>query len=250
MRRALVLICVPLVMGALVACGSTSSRSSSTRTSVPGGDTRSRAAQPAWHAIEGLAATARGPLAVYSSRGSATPASTLPAVTPFGSPMTVRVLSAHRDGAWLRVALPTRPNGSTGYVRVSDVDLARVSHRLDIDLGARRLRVGDATGAVVIDTAIAIGAPANPTPVGDFYVTDVIDTGNPEGAYGQFAVGVAAHSVELPEFAGGDGAIGVHGTNQPASIGQAVSHGCVRVPNDVAARLAAMLALGTPVKTH
>jgi lipoprotein-anchoring transpeptidase ErfK/SrfK len=54
----------------------------------------------------------------------------------------------------------------------------------------------------------------------------------------------------LSEFAGGDGQIGIHGTNVPASIGEAVSHGCVRVPNDVITTLATTVPVGTPVTIH
>lgn len=39
----------------------------------------------------------------------------------------------------------------------------------------------------------------------------------------------------------------MHGTADPSSIGQAVSHGCVRVPNDVITQLATSVPLGTPV---
>ena len=51
----------------------------------------------------------------------------------------------------------------------------------------------------------------------------------------------------LTEFAGGDGQVGIHGTDDPGSIGNPVSNGCVRVPNDVAVQLAELLPLGTPV---
>jgi lipoprotein-anchoring transpeptidase ErfK/SrfK len=96
-------------------------------------------------------------------------------------------------------------------------------------------------------TEIAIGAPDTPTPTGSFYVTDLLDNENDNGAYGPFALGLSAHSDTLSEFAGGDGQIGMHGTNEPWSIGQSVSHGCVRVPNDVITQLATSLSLGTPV---
>jgi len=39
----------------------------------------------------------------------------------------------------------------------------------------------------------------------------------------------------------------IHGTNQPQSIGHAVSHGCVRVLNEDIDRLYAMVPVGTPV---
>ena len=44
----------------------------------------------------------------------------------------------------------------------------------------------------------------------------------------------------------GDG-YGIHGTDQPQSIGQSVSHGCVRMRNEDIERLYPMVAVGTPV---
>jgi lipoprotein-anchoring transpeptidase ErfK/SrfK len=46
------------------------------------------------------------------------------------------------------------------------------------------------------------------------------------------------------------GPIAIHGTNQPWSIGQAVSNGCVRVRNDVLRRLFRQAIAGTPVIIH
>ncbi|HCU10924.1 MAG TPA: hypothetical protein DGB72_02235 [Gemmatimonadetes bacterium] len=44
----------------------------------------------------------------------------------------------------------------------------------------------------------------------------------------------------------GDG-YGIHGTDHPESIGQSVSHGCVRLRNEDIERLYPMVAVGTPV---
>jgi lipoprotein-anchoring transpeptidase ErfK/SrfK len=77
-------------------------------------------------------------------------------------------------------------------------------------------------------------------------VTDRVRPGNPKGAYGAFALGISAHSDTLTEFDGGDGQVAIHGTNQPASIGRAASHGCVRVPPHVVKQLE-LVPLGTPV---
>jgi lipoprotein-anchoring transpeptidase ErfK/SrfK len=52
----------------------------------------------------------------------------------------------------------------------------------------------------------------------------------------------------LTSFAGGDGVIGIHGTNDPSSIGTDVSHGCIRMSNEGITRLAKVLPLGTPVE--
>lgn len=168
----------------------------------------------------------------------------LPATTDFGSPRALLVVA--EDGDWLQVALPVRPNGSTGWVRRADVEVRTVDESVVIDLAARTLTLLDG-GAEVLTTPVAVGTEANPTPTGTFYVVDKLDTGDPGGPYGQFAFGLSAHSDTLTEFAGGAGQVGIHGTNEPSSIGRAVSHGCVRVPGDVARRLTETVNLGTPV---
>lgn len=163
--------------------------------------------------------------------------------TALGSPR-VLLVEERRDG-WVKVALPVRPNGSTGWVAEDDVLLEPVRGSVRIDLAKRRL-VYTLDGRQVTSAEVAIGTTRNPTPTGDFFVTDRIRPADPDGAYGAFALGISAHSETLTEFAGGDGQIGIHGTNAVASIGRAVSHGCVRVTNDVAALLAG-IPLGTPV---
>jgi lipoprotein-anchoring transpeptidase ErfK/SrfK len=60
-------------------------------------------------------------------------------------------------------------------------------------------------------------------------------------------LGVSAYSQAAQGWARGN-PIGIHGTNEPWSVGHAASHGCVRVPNAVAARLVGMVAAGTPVE--
>jgi lipoprotein-anchoring transpeptidase ErfK/SrfK len=147
---------------------------------------------------------------------------------------------------WLRVLLPTRPNGSTGWVRRDQVELHTVDDAVTIDLTARTLTVRT-DDEVVLTTPVAVGTAQNPTPTGAFYVVDKLDTGQADGAYGPFAFGLSAHSDTLSEFGGGDGQVGIHGTNDPSSIGRDASHGCIRVPNEVAVELAATLDLGTPV---
>jgi lipoprotein-anchoring transpeptidase ErfK/SrfK len=60
-------------------------------------------------------------------------------------------------------------------------------------------------------------------------------------------LGLSARSDTVTEFNGGDGIIGIHGTNNPGSIGHAASLGCVRVPNEVITEIASLVPLGTPV---
>ena len=128
----------------------------------------------------------------------------------------------------------------------ADVELRSVSTHIQVDLEARTLTLFD-NGQAVLSTPVAIGSAEYPTPTGMFSVTDKLQDPNPDGAYGPYALGLSGRSEVLTDFAGGDGQIGIHGTNDPSSIGQAVSHGCIRVPNEVITQLNELLPLGTPV---
>jgi lipoprotein-anchoring transpeptidase ErfK/SrfK len=53
---------------------------------------------------------------------------------------------------------------------------------------------------------------------------------------------------EVPEqFEEGPAQIGLHGTDRPEQVGQEISNGCIRVPNDVIVRTAQAVPVGTPV---
>jgi lipoprotein-anchoring transpeptidase ErfK/SrfK len=187
-------------------------------------------------------------LAVHADPAAAEPVRVLAPTTEFGSALALLVIDVG-DGdraGWYEVLLPGRPNGATGWVRATDVTVHDLPFEVRVDLAARTLVVLE-DGEPVLTTPVAVGAPDNPTPTGRFSLTDKLDTADPDGAYGPFALGLSGRSEVLTEFAGGDGQIGIHGTNDPASIGEAVSHGCLRVPNDVVATLSDMLPLGTPV---
>ena len=69
---------------------------------------------------------------------------------------------------------------------------------------------------------------------------------DPGGPYGPGAVGISAFSPVLTGWTQG-GPIAIHGTNEPWSIGRAVSNGCIRMPNPVLRKLFAQTPSGTPV---
>ena len=174
------------------------------------------------------------------------PSHVLEAATILGSPRVFLVQTGPVDG-WVEVSVPVRPNGATGWVRAGALDLRVLEHAIFVDLSDRLLRL-ELDNEIVLETEVAIGSPHNPTPTGSYFVTDVVELADPTGPWGPFALGLSAFSDTISEFNGGDGIIGIHGTNRPASIGEPVSLGCVRVPNEIAARLAEMVELGTPVE--
>ena len=71
---------------------------------------------------------------------------------------------------------------------------------------------------------------------------------NPNTVYGRFAYGLLGYSEVLTEFEGGPGQLGIHGTNEPQTIGQQVSAGCIRLRNEDIELLVPILPLGVPVE--
>ena len=192
------------------------------------------------------AITKGGDIAVYASPdANAQPTATLSAQTEYLLPRSFLVFDQFQD--WLHVYLPIRPNDATGWIKASDVTVSQpLDYQIKVSLADKKLWLLK-DGVVQFEEPAAIGTEENPTPTGTFYYTDPLDLATQPGtAYGVFAIGLSGHSNTLSEFAGGDGQIAVHGTNDPGTIGTPVSHGCVRVNNDVIMRLST-LPLGTPV---
>lgn len=161
--------------------------------------------------------------------------------------LAVRAKRLDRDckAAWYRVQLPLRPNGVDGWVRASEVTVAFVTTRIEVDLSARRVTLFD-RGRRVLSTTAAIGSSATPTPRGRYYVNQRLIPTDPSGPFGPGAIGISAFSPVLTGWAQG-GPIAIHGTNRPELIGKAVSNGCIRIRNDVLQRLFDRTLAGTPV---
>jgi lipoprotein-anchoring transpeptidase ErfK/SrfK len=147
---------------------------------------------------------------------------------------------------WVRVNLPTRPNGSVGWVKRHAVKVYKNRYRVVVRLRSNKLQLWKER-KLVATYPVAVGTRTTPTPRGLFYVVELLKPRSPHGAYGPYSFGLSAHSNVLKRFAGGDGRVGLHGTNQPSLIGTDVSHGCIRLKNRPVRRLARILPLGTPV---
>lgn len=112
------------------------------------------------------------------------------------------------------------------------------SLRVRIDLSERRLYLEDG-GEVIERYGVAVGTTRHPTPRGTFQVRRVIwnprwvppkaewaedkvarEPGDPKNPMGRVKI-----FFKEPDYY-------VHGTNAPETIGQAASHGCVRMTND------------------
>jgi lipoprotein-anchoring transpeptidase ErfK/SrfK len=157
------------------------------------------------------------------------------------------LLVTEQRGDWLKALLPMRPNESEGWIRQSDVTVSQNPYRITVNL-ADHLVTLYKDGQEILHSPAVVGADRTPTPLGTFYITDPIDLrSRPGGAYGAYALGLSGYSEVLFEFNGGPGQIAIHGTNNPELVGQNVSNGCVRVPNDMIVEIARQAPLGTPV---
>jgi lipoprotein-anchoring transpeptidase ErfK/SrfK len=182
---------------------------------------------------------------VYDTPDAPKPSRTLKSPNVNGVPV-VFLVDGTQDN-WLRVLLPVRPNGSTGWIRASDVTLSRHNFRIEVRLSEFRIKVTRGT-QVVLETSIGVAKDNTPTPGGRYYTTELLKPPTPNTVYGTYAYGLSGFSETFETFNGGPGQLGIHGTNDPSSIGQKVSSGCVRLRNEDIDKLAAMLPLGVPVE--
>lgn len=150
--------------------------------------------------------------------------------------------NARGAASWYRISLPGRPNGRTGWVPAAAVSLKPIYKEIVIRRGQRVLELVD-HGRVVFRTRVAVGRPGMETPLGRFYVQAKFRPTAP--VLGAFGFETSAYS-KLSEWPGG-GIVGIHGTNTPSLLGQAVSHGCVRVANEAILRLRDLVPVGTPI---
>lgn len=155
------------------------------------------------------------------------------------------ILGVKEDrGDWLRVQLPVRPNGTTGWVRKADVLLKTVPNHIVVETEKRRLTAwrGD---KLLFEAPVGVGTAKTPTPPGTFYVD--FSVRNPGPGYGVHMLSVAGFSNVLRNFGGGLGQLAIHGTEAVDTVGQFSSNGCLRLTNAAVTKLATLAAPGTPV---
>ncbi|MFD2617837.1 L,D-transpeptidase [Terrilactibacillus laevilacticus] len=106
---------------------------------------------------------------------------------------------------------------------------------IDVSTSKHKLKLFD-DDTLIKEYPIAVGKILTPTPVGTY--TIINKQPNPGGPYGAFWMGLSK-----PHY-------GIHGTNNPASIGKDVSLGCIRMYNQDVLELSTRVPIGTKVKIH
>lgn len=105
-------------------------------------------------------------------------------------------------------------------------------YRIIVDLSDRKLHLLDGS-YVVRSFPIAVGKMLTKTPTGEYTIVNKQE--NPGGPFGVLWMGLSR-----PHY-------GIHGTNNPASIGKEVSHGCIRMYNHDVLTLSSFVPVGTRV---
>jgi lipoprotein-anchoring transpeptidase ErfK/SrfK len=160
----------------------------------------------------------------------------------------VFLVRRHQAGR-VEVDLPVRPSGSTGWIDESALGFTTHQFRIIVSLSKHRLIAYEGS-AVVLDAAVGVGTNTTPPAGGDYYIKELLQPPDPTGPYGSYAYGLSGFDSVLDDAGTGDGVIGIHGTDEPGSIGTDVSHGCIRLANNDISHLVESvgLPLGTPVE--
>ena len=144
---------------------------------------------------------------------------------------------------WYKISVPMRPNGTMGWIPAGTAQVSPTVAQIDVHRQSRTIDLFF-HGAHVWHAIVAIGAPGMETPLGRYFVAArFVPYDDP--FLGVFGVETSGYS-KLTEWPGG-GWFGIHGTDMPQLLGQAVSHGCVRVSNLTATKLRQYAPLGTPI---
>ncbi|MED2765451.1 L,D-transpeptidase [Bacillus thuringiensis] len=106
---------------------------------------------------------------------------------------------------------------------------------IDVSKSKHKLALYD--GSILIKTyPIAVGKMLTPTPSGKYKIINKDE--HPPDVYGPIWMGLSK-----PTY-------GVHGTNDSASIGRNMSHGCIRMYNEDILELSSRVPLDTPINIH
>ena len=107
-----------------------------------------------------------------------------------------------------------------------------IPYTIQVSIGKKRLTLFQ-NGKLVKIFPIAVGKMLTRTPTGEFVIVN--RQLNPGGPFGVMWMSLSKQGY------------GIHGTNDPSSIGKAVSHGCIRMYNHDVLKLAEMVPNGTKV---
>jgi lipoprotein-anchoring transpeptidase ErfK/SrfK len=151
--------------------------------------------------------------------------------------------------SWLRVLLPGRPNGRSGWILATAAIVRTSAYIVRVHLNGRYVELIRARKRLA-RYRVVVGAKATPTPTGRFAIYEIQRQRDSSGFIGPIALHLTARSRVLDNYGGGPGTIALHGRGPAALVdplGSARSHGCIRMNNRDVLHLSRLLKAGTPV---
>lgn len=186
-------------------------------------------------------------LTIRSRPGGGAVVGSMPARSKYlGTPMRAWVLERSADGHYGLVTVPWGPRRARGWIRLDGLQATTTPTMVRVSLERREITVLQ-NGKAVLRIPAAIGASNSPSPIGAFFVTDLVSVPASQPQFGSFAFGLSAVQPNPPPGWTGGNQMAIHGTSAPASIGTPASAGCLRVSESSLRRLRGLLRLGTPV---
>ncbi len=178
---------------------------------------------------------------VYGAADAGKPGTRLPGHNSIDQPSAFLVLD--QQPGWFHVLLPVKPNGSSGWLKASDVQVATTNHYLRVTVS--QFRIDDyVDGTWQAGYRVAVGKPSTPTPTGLYYILASQAVSQAPYTPGIFALSGFAPQ-PIPGFLGAT--LGLHGWTDSSVIGTRASNGCIRLASKDMDPLLHSLLLGTPV---
>ena len=172
-------------------------------------------------------ATPRGVISGYASPGGRKVKNVSPTWEGERISMPVRAI---RNG-YYDVRLPGRPNGSTIWVKQSEVITGATPYQIIVNLATTHVKLMY-RGNTIINVPAGVGTRMNPTPKGRFFVAFYAQA--PNAGYGPFVMVTSAHSNTITDWQfSGDALVAIHGPlgagRTIGHTGARISHGCIRL---------------------
>lgn len=190
-----------------------------------------------------IVATATGSTVAVLDAPGGNLLATVPSPMATGAAAVFLVEERHRG--WAKASLPV-PMPKSGWLPSDQISYSRHPYRIVVELARHRLVLFKGSDVVRVE-AVGVGTVNSPTPPGTYYTTELLRPPDPDGFYGPFAYGLNGFNGAPADQEGLNGQMGLHGTNDPTTLGREVTLGCLRVSNGAIRALATMLPVGVPI---
>lgn len=170
----------------------------------------------------------------------------LPAMAPWGGALVYPVIAGtpENNNGWAQVRVPAGGNSTTAWVQTSQFTWGSSNTMIQISVSNHTVTIFEGNNAV-FSTGAVTGKPGSRTPIAQGFVEAFVAP--PSSAYGPGVIPLGIFSTDLGSFGGALPKVALHGTNNPALMGQYASNGCIRVENSAFNAIKARVSLGSKV---